>query len=191
MADTPPFLPRPVRRMGLGVAGDADIERMIAVEMPVSIEVQGLAYAVMMATPADIEDFAWGFALTEGVVTGPDDVEAARAALLETSTALDAGDDRGYHEATRRFHLSLIAPSGMQRLLRMYESAWNLTEPVRPMTHVGPAQRSAFAHDHDAMLEAFESRDATALVALSVEHYDHLLDGIEVLSDDHDVFREA
>jgi hypothetical protein len=24
-----------------------------------------------------------------------------------------------------------------------------------------------------------------------VEHYDHLLDGIEVLSDDHDVFREA
>ncbi len=52
MADTPPFLPRPVRRMGLGVAGDADIERMIAVEMPVSIEVQGLAYAVMMATPA-------------------------------------------------------------------------------------------------------------------------------------------
>ena len=118
-------------------------------------------------------------------------LEAARAALLETSTALDAGDDRGYHEATRRFHLSLIAPSGMQRLLRMYESAWNLTEPVRPMTHVGPAQRSAFAHDHDAMLEAFESRDATALVALSVEHYDHLLDGIEVLSDDHDVFREA
>jgi hypothetical protein len=48
MADTPPFLPRPVRRMGLGVAGDADIERMIAVEMPVSIEVQGLAYAVMI-----------------------------------------------------------------------------------------------------------------------------------------------
>lgn len=122
---------------------------------------------------------------------GPGDVEAARAALLETSTALDAGDDRGYHEATRRFHLSLIAPSGMQRLLRMYESAWNLTEPVRPMTHVGPAQRSAFAHDHDAMLEAFEARDATALVALSVEHYNHLLDGIEVLSGDHDVFREA
>lgn len=68
MADTPPFLPRPVRRMGLGVAGDADIERMIAVEMPVSIEVQGLAYAVMMATPADLEDFGVGFALAEGFV---------------------------------------------------------------------------------------------------------------------------
>ncbi|MEL0154683.1 formate dehydrogenase accessory sulfurtransferase FdhD [Sphingopyxis sp.] len=68
MADTPPFLPRPVRRMGLGVAGDADIERMIAVEMPVSIEVQGLAYAVMMATPADLTDFGVGFALAEGFV---------------------------------------------------------------------------------------------------------------------------
>lgn len=50
------------------MAGDADIERMIAVEMPVSIEVQGLAYAVMMATPADLEDFGVGFALAEGFV---------------------------------------------------------------------------------------------------------------------------
>ena len=36
-------------------------------EAPVSLEYNGLAYAVMMATPADLDDFAAGFAITEGL----------------------------------------------------------------------------------------------------------------------------
>ncbi|MGN6498735.1 MAG: formate dehydrogenase accessory sulfurtransferase FdhD [Tsuneonella sp.] len=42
-------------------------ERQWVPEVPVALEFNGLAYAVMMATPADLEDFALGFAVAEGL----------------------------------------------------------------------------------------------------------------------------
>ncbi|WP_419807264.1 formate dehydrogenase accessory sulfurtransferase FdhD [Sphingomonas sp.] len=45
--------------------GTAPGERMLAVEAPVAVEVDGLGYAVMMMTPADLPAFATGFMLTE------------------------------------------------------------------------------------------------------------------------------
>jgi len=49
-------------------------------EAPVALEFNGLSYAVMMATPADLEDFARGFALTEGLAKAPADVTDIAAA---------------------------------------------------------------------------------------------------------------
>jgi FdhD protein len=43
-------------------------------EAPVALEFNGLSYAVMMATPSDLEDFARGFALTEGLAQHPQDI---------------------------------------------------------------------------------------------------------------------
>lgn len=43
------------------------VERQWVPEVPVALEFNGLSYAVMMATPTDLEDFALGFALTEGL----------------------------------------------------------------------------------------------------------------------------
>ncbi len=42
--------------------------RELANEVPVAMEFDGAAYAVMMVTPADLEDFAVGFALSERIV---------------------------------------------------------------------------------------------------------------------------
>jgi FdhD protein len=42
--------------------------RVLANEVPVALEFDGEAYAVMMLTPADLEDFAVGFALSERII---------------------------------------------------------------------------------------------------------------------------
>ena len=51
-------------------------------EAPVALEFNGLSYAVMMATPADLEDFATGFAIAEGLARGASDI--ADIAVAET-----------------------------------------------------------------------------------------------------------
>lgn len=45
----------------------AAVSRDLVPEAPVALEFNGLSYAVMMATPADLADFALGFALSEGL----------------------------------------------------------------------------------------------------------------------------
>jgi FdhD protein len=52
-------------------------------EAPVALEFNGLSYAVMMATPADLEDFALGFALTEGLAKAPSDLTDIAVAEVE------------------------------------------------------------------------------------------------------------
>lgn len=56
-------------------AAAAAARRELPEEVPVAVVCNGSTQAVMMATPDDIADFALGFALTEGLVAAPDEVE--------------------------------------------------------------------------------------------------------------------
>ena len=56
----------------------------LADEVPVALVFNGISHAVMLATPADLEDFALGFGLTEGLLADASelhDVEVRRDAI--------------------------------------------------------------------------------------------------------------
>lgn len=61
--------------------------REVAEETAVALTYGGSTQAVMMATPLDLEDFAVGFSLTEGIVKGAGEIEAID--VVETELGID------------------------------------------------------------------------------------------------------
>jgi FdhD protein len=62
------------RVVRIAPASSAPATRMLANEVAVAMEFDGQPYAVMMLTPADFEDFAVGFALSERIVGNASDI---------------------------------------------------------------------------------------------------------------------
>jgi FdhD protein len=70
-----------------GHAGDPSID-LVAEEVPVAITYNGKTHAVMMASPIDLEDFALGFSLTEGIVDSPADINQIGLATAKQGIAV-------------------------------------------------------------------------------------------------------
>lgn len=66
----------PSLRLGDAEPHAAGCETLVAVETPVEIVIGLAPFAVMMLSPADLEDFATGFCLTEGIIDRFDDIRA-------------------------------------------------------------------------------------------------------------------
>ncbi len=58
---------------------------LVAEEMPVALVYHGVPHVVMLATPADLEDYAVGFTLSEGLVAHPDEIRGVEVICGEES----------------------------------------------------------------------------------------------------------
>ncbi|RWB33822.1 MAG: formate dehydrogenase accessory sulfurtransferase FdhD [Mesorhizobium sp.] len=65
-----------ISRLAHRASGTTAANRMVPEETPVAFSFAGTTHAVMMASPADFEDFALGFSLTEGIIATPQEIEA-------------------------------------------------------------------------------------------------------------------
>jgi FdhD protein len=63
-------------------------ERVLADEVPIALTYNRDTYAVMLATPTDLCDFAIGFSLTEGVVARPVEIESLEIVSIDTGIEL-------------------------------------------------------------------------------------------------------
>ena len=86
--------------------------RAIAEETPVALTYNRTSYAVMLATPADLEDFAVGFSLTEGVVRSAVEIEELGTVVVDAGIELRMWLAAERVEAMARRQRRIAGPSG-------------------------------------------------------------------------------
>jgi FdhD protein len=118
------------RRRVLRIREGARDERAdtVVVEEPLEIRVGGRAVAVTMRTPGDDFDLVRGFLLSEGVITGPEEVTA-----LRYCAPVRAAGDGGYdaydgHDSAYDKHDS--ANNGYDSAYDGHDSAYNVVDAV-------------------------------------------------------------
>jgi FdhD protein len=113
--ETPAVLPPPAvsapclaQRGGVSFAST----RAVPDEQAIAFTYNGSTHAVMMATPADLEDFAIGFALTEGLINDREEIESLE--IMPTPLGIESRvwlkGDRAEAYAKRR--RSMAGPTG-------------------------------------------------------------------------------
>lgn len=97
-------VPEIARRNGVIRAGS----RVVPEEVPIAFSYGGSTHAVMMGTPADLEDFAAGFSLTEGIITSAAEIEDI--SVVDEGRGLDVqvtlAEDKEDALRTRRRHMA-------------------------------------------------------------------------------------
>jgi FdhD protein len=84
--DQPGFIERPVRRHRLGETALASDN--VGQEWPVALVFNGISHAVMMCTPRDLEAFAVGFSITEGIVERGSDIHDIEVFFRDSDNAV-------------------------------------------------------------------------------------------------------
>jgi FdhD protein len=162
-----------------GPAGVAD-SRRVPEETPVAFSYEGVGYAVMMATPTDLEDFALGFSLNERIIRAAGEIEALDIVTAEHGIVLRMELAEGSANAFWRRRRRIAGPSGCG--LCGIES---LAEAVAHPAHVGAGFRVTAAEIFTAMQALPELQPVNSLTgALHAAAFWTPGDGIVLVRED-------
>lgn len=92
--------------------GFAEMERVVAEETPVALTYNRLTHAVMMATPANLEDFAVGFSRSEGIITRADEIEELEIIAADGGVECRMWVSTAHLERLEERRRSLAGPTG-------------------------------------------------------------------------------
>lgn len=107
--------------------------RAIAEEVPIAIEINGIGYAVLMATPADLTDLAFGFARAERLIDAASDLldvysHAAAGGILLRLTLAGHVQHRVFDRVRHRVSESSCGLCGIENLEQALRPLPALTE---------------------------------------------------------------
>jgi FdhD protein len=122
-----------VDRIRAGVREHARDE--VAEEAPVAFVYNGVPFAVMLASPLDLEDFAVGFSLTEGVIESAAEFGGVEVVPETKGYSVYVSVPKARSEALARRHKSLVGRTGCG--LCGEQMLENALRPAPPIAHAG------------------------------------------------------
>src|ERR1700724_4419384 len=127
---------RAVRRQIWRESGISSGSRSIPEETAVALTYNGGTYAVMMATPQDLEDFAVGFSLNEGVISSSADIDSLDVVPLDDGVELRMWLSKPKADRLQERRRHIAGPTGCGLC-----GIETVAEAMRPAAVVGPGRQ--------------------------------------------------
>jgi FdhD protein len=108
----------------------------VAVEVPVALSYNGVSHTVMLASPTDLDDFALGFSLTEGIVATPREMRDIEIQLTEKGVVVQMTIASARFETLKDRRRSMAGRTGCGLC-----GTDSLDQVVRPLPPVSAAVR--------------------------------------------------
>ncbi len=135
-----------------GLVHTAQAVDAVACEVPVALVYNGVSHAVMLATPADLRDFAFGFSLTEGIVETPEEIFDVEIKIRPDGVELCIEIASRQMQRLAEHRRSLTGRTGCG--ICGAERLTQVVRPLSPLAHESYAHRlptAALAHAHHSL----------------------------------------
>src|SRR6266436_5510833 len=129
---------RTVHRQSWRAGTPSSGSRSIPEETAVALTYNGGTYAVMMTTPQDLEDFAVGFSLSEGVIGSSSDIDSLDIVRLDNGVELRMWLSKPKADRLRQRRRHIAGPTGCGLC-----GIDSIAEAMRPAAVVGPGLQFA------------------------------------------------